>query len=649
MIKLNAHWYISALLILASVASSQTHISGTISSSTIWTTSGSPYLIVGNSLVQNGTVLTISPGVVVKFVGQYSMQISGTIIARGTHDSLIVFTSSQVSPAPGDWGDIEFNSSSQPATFNSPSGDYISGCILEYCSISYAGAYNGDAINITHGSPFISNCAIQWTKGSGIYLRDAGAAPSQSGGGQVMVTLNAIMYNQVGIYVYAQPFEPQTYATFANNLIMQNSGDGIYLGRLSIELIEGNTIAFNSGNGIEIADEGSGSQVLGNKILRNAGAGIYADPPDNISGASVDQNIIFDNFQGGISGTPIASLIGNSFIANRTGAINYSAYGDLNIPFIVQSNIFVGHDDSSPVVMLSDCFPKPFLKNNYFYNTSPCYLYNNNANGVLAYADSNYWGTDSAAMIQSKIYDWFEDPSKGLVNYSPFLQHPDTTSTGIRNDTTFNYDSSSISITHVFHYGTPPSPPNDVTELMSNGNLIISWNKNPEYNIAGYRVYHGGFSGYSFPGFVDVGTDTFYVSSSLMITDTIGVTAYDQKATGTNDQENGNESWFTTINNNVTKVNAHSGALPRLFSLSQNYPNPFNPSTIISYQLPTNSLVTLKVYDILGRDIKTIINERQTGGPHSVTFDASNLASGVYFYRLQAGEFVQTRKLVLMK
>ncbi len=71
--------------------------------------------------------------------------------------------------------------------------------------------------------------------------------------------------------------------------------------------------------------------------------------------------------------------------------------------------------------------------------------------------------------------------------------------------------------------------------------------------------------------------------------------------------------------------------------------------TVISYQLAVNSLVTLKVYDILGREFKTLVNERQTAGAHSVMFDARTLASGVYFYRMQAGEFIQTRKILLMK
>ena len=88
---------------------------------------------------------------------------------------------------------------------------------------------------------------------------------------------------------------------------------------------------------------------------------------------------------------------------------------------------------------------------------------------------------------------------------------------------------------------------------------------------------------------------------------------------------------------------------PTAFTLSQNYPNPFNPTTVISYQLPVNTLVTLKAYDELGRLVRTLIDERQTAGTHSVMFNASNLPSGVYFYRLAAGSFVQTKKVMLIK
>ena len=92
---------------------------------------------------------------------------------------------------------------------------------------------------------------------------------------------------------------------------------------------------------------------------------------------------------------------------------------------------------------------------------------------------------------------------------------------------------------------------------------------------------------------------------------------------------------------------------PTGFVLLQNYPNPFNPSTMISYQLAVNSQVTLKVYDILGKEVAVLVNGRQEAGSYTVPFNASKgtlgLASGVYFYRLQAGSFVSTKKLILMK
>ena len=87
----------------------------------------------------------------------------------------------------------------------------------------------------------------------------------------------------------------------------------------------------------------------------------------------------------------------------------------------------------------------------------------------------------------------------------------------------------------------------------------------------------------------------------------------------------------------------------RHFSLSQNYPNPFNPNTVISFRLPVIGFVTLKVYDILGREVVTLVNEEKPAGEYEVEFDGSALTSGIYFYRLKAGEFSETKKMILLK
>ncbi len=89
--------------------------------------------------------------------------------------------------------------------------------------------------------------------------------------------------------------------------------------------------------------------------------------------------------------------------------------------------------------------------------------------------------------------------------------------------------------------------------------------------------------------------------------------------------------------------------VPKSFLLHQNYPNPFNPSTTIAYGLPVASDVRLDVFDVLGRKIATLVNSKQPSGDYSVLFNASTLCSGVYFYRLQAGSFVQTKKMLLIK
>jgi hypothetical protein len=92
-----------------------------------------------------------------------------------------------------------------------------------------------------------------------------------------------------------------------------------------------------------------------------------------------------------------------------------------------------------------------------------------------------------------------------------------------------------------------------------------------------------------------------------------------------------------------------SYTVPKEFKLEQNYPNPFNPTTRIQYQVSSISSVTLKVYDILGSEVVTLVNEQQQPGYYEVQFNAANLASGMYVYRLQAGDFVSVKKMLMIK
>ena len=117
---------------------------------------------------------------------------------------------------------------------------------------------------------------------------------------------------------------------------------------------------------------------------------------------------------------------------------------------------------------------------------------------------------------------------------------------------------------------------------------------------------------------------------------------------------NEDQSWadvsrwtYTWIGNSMTDVEEDDNNI--VVALDQNYPNPFNPSTIIKYSIPTTELVELKVFNVLGQEVASLVNEVKNAGVHYANFNASDLASGVYVYRINAGSFVSTKKMLLIK
>jgi hypothetical protein len=96
-------------------------------------------------------------------------------------------------------------------------------------------------------------------------------------------------------------------------------------------------------------------------------------------------------------------------------------------------------------------------------------------------------------------------------------------------------------------------------------------------------------------------------------------------------------------------VEVEISIVPKVFALEQNYPNPFNPTTIIRYDIPKDTRVKIVVFDMLGRQVKTLVDEETSSGRYKVQFNASDLSSGVYFYRLLTSDFIQTKKLLLMR
>ncbi len=182
-------------------------------------------------------------------------------------------------------------------------------------------------------------------------------------------------------------------------------------------------------------------------------------------------------------------------------------------------------------------------------------------------------------------------------------------------------------------------PVNNAIELSWNVDRII------HHDLMGYRIYRHTSPGFS-PGesnlLVVLPAETEEYSDEYIINGQ----NYFYKIEAIDDA--GNSAWSDELSSIITSIGSES-LLPDVFALSQNYPNPFNPSTTIKYQLPLASNVSIKLYDVLGKEIAILVNEFKSAGFYEINFNAVSLTSGVYFYRIEAGDFVQINKMILLK
>lgn len=133
-----------------------------------------------------------------------------------------------------------------------------------------------------------------------------------------------------------------------------------------------------------------------------------------------------------------------------------------------------------------------------------------------------------------------------------------------------------------------------------------------------------------------------------------GITNYDLQSIAYNNNflfvgTNGGKIFRRKLSDIIPNTDVLSNSIPTRFNISQNFPNPFNPTTKIIYSIPKQSYVTLKIYDVLGREVTTLVNGEKPTGNHSVEFNASGLSSGIYFYQIKADEFMQTIKMILLR
>ena len=266
-------------------AATGTNVSGTISSNTTWTKEESPYIVVYDITVPSGVTLTIQPGVVVKFQSGKSITIAGELIAKGIEAEPITFTSAREPTLKGDWKGILFANSAIDASYDE-AGNYIAGCILEWCLVEYAGGGGNPAVEITNSSPFISQCTISQNSSSGISIEEDGSSPKIKA---CTISENSALYYGGGIYVYDGTVSLEASSISGNSA---DCGGGIYVrgGTVSIVASSISNNSANDGGGIYV--KGGTVSLVHNNIIGNPqGSGIWlCVQPQELS-----YNNIYDN------------------------------------------------------------------------------------------------------------------------------------------------------------------------------------------------------------------------------------------------------------------------------------------------------------------------------------------------------------------
>jgi hypothetical protein len=336
-----------------------------ISEDTTWTLANSPYIITGNVLVELGKNLTIEPGVEVKFDGFYSIQIEGKLVAEGTENNMITFTSNKTSPTPGDWSAIKLINNA------------LDGTIFKYCKIEYANV----AILIAQVNfsiaPNITYCDISNNRNHGI---------------RYYTELPSISIDN-----------PQK--ELSNNSLTNNGGFGIDIEFLEYNnsrlFIINNMIRNNDAGGINFYATAGNLTISYNKIIRNKGTGIYCNYGENVY---IRNNLILLNNDSGIViEEEYSVLIEHNTILNNSDLID-SQGGGID---------YTRNEEES----------KTKIRYNNIFNNSPYDARNSwELDGNIS---NNWWGTTETGVIEQNIFDYYDDFNKGKLNYTPFLMELD--------------------------------------------------------------------------------------------------------------------------------------------------------------------------------------------------------------------------------
>lgn len=460
------------LIMTAGLVEAGTTVGGPISQDTVWGKVGSPYIVTTGVDIQPGVVLTIEPGVEVRFEAGGKIQVNGQLVAQGTASEPIRFTSNAAEPAPGDWENIEFTETAAPTTIDEQ-GNYISGSVLSHCIIEHAG--QGDEVDsaLIGRSLLVDHCTIRNNAARGIQMLGTESEPGwitnstianntlsgwyHAGGGiwaeHTVIAHNVIRNNQV-------PGMQRTYgggivaggSEIRNNLIEGNyaydEGGGIYVGYTFITptpdgpaTITNNIIRNNRatrGGGIGVNGYGSngndGSVIASNTITANtaaiAGGGVFMR---NAPATILENNPITGNQVNGeltslstSSGGGVSADSGivrdNLIFSNHIFNTNAEGVGvEINGPVVLEGNVIVfNHGQAEQItggIHVADSDPQ--IHQNDIYGNFPFNAVNDVEDDIDV--TNNYWGTTDQLQILASTYDWHDDSERGKFIFQPYL------------------------------------------------------------------------------------------------------------------------------------------------------------------------------------------------------------------------------------
>lgn len=353
----------SASLLCPSVFA-QTNVSGAITSNTTWTKANSPYIIKGDVAVDTGKILTIEPGVTVKFDGYYAIYVDGKIKAEGTNADSIRFLSAQSSPSKDNWWSIRF----RPKSLNDTS-------VFKYCIFKHASEalyIESPSLQITNNMFEDNTKAISYSDG---YVPIADRRFSS-------IRYNTFRKNDYGIYRFYEYGGEVAYNIFANN------DNGIFINAFCVANINNNTIR-NNNYGIKLLTNSMIPIVKNNIIQNNAASGIYIHP----SGLS-----------------PFAdTMSGNEISENKVGLHIYNCSGNIARNTIYNNDTGVIYHYATNLNFKENC-----LDSNTEYNL----VYNQYDDVNIS---GNYWGTTDSTTIAKSIIDWYDKVTSGRVTFWPYL------------------------------------------------------------------------------------------------------------------------------------------------------------------------------------------------------------------------------------